>query len=124
MSVCRKAPDWAAPQTCPETRRGAPQFGNAADGRQIAVAGHGLMSGPGWPGPFANMNAGLGVRLNARARGADDGVMFRIRIMLVTALLGVPVAAHATAGFAEQHSQLDYTDLAAIHWIHPGDGCD
>ena len=48
MSVSRKAPDWAAPQTCPKTRRGAPQFGNAADGRQIAVAGHGLVNSPGY----------------------------------------------------------------------------
>ena len=55
-------------------------------------------------------------RLNARPRGADDRAMFRILILLAAALLAMPAAAHATAGFAEQHSQLDYTDLAAIHW--------
>lgn len=49
--------------------------------------------------------------------------MSRPRLLLLAALLLVPARARAMAGLAEQHSQLDYTDLAAIHWIHPGDGC-
>jgi len=61
--------------------------------------------------------------LNAHAPGADDAHMRRLLLLIVAGLLA-PGIARATAGFAEQHSQLDYTDLAAVHWIHPGDGCD
>lgn len=50
--------------------------------------------------------------------------MTRFRSLVVALLLLVPAGARATAGFAERHSQLDYTDLASVHWIHPGDGCD
>jgi hypothetical protein len=42
----------------------------------------------------------------------------------VTLLLAVPRAGRATAGFAETHSVLRYTDAADLEWRHPGDGCD
>jgi len=44
--------------------------------------------------------------------------------VILALLLLWPAAAGATAGFAEIHSELLYNDLASIHWIHPGDGCD
>jgi hypothetical protein len=50
--------------------------------------------------------------------------MFRTRSLLVAALCLAPASAFATAGFAERHSELGYNDLAAVHWLHPGDGCD
>src|SRR5262245_8870617 len=40
------------------------------------------------------------------------------------AVLAVPLPARSPAGFAERHSDMAYNDLAAVHWIHPGDGCD
>jgi len=39
-------------------------------------------------------------------------------------LLPCATPAGATAGFAESHSDLVYSDRASLHWIHPGDGCD
>ena len=62
--------------------------------------------------------------LNAPATGAENAGMLRSRWLLATAICLLPVRAHATAGFAERHSDLAYNDLAAVHWIHPGDGCD
>jgi hypothetical protein len=50
--------------------------------------------------------------------------MLRPRWLLAAVLCLAPGLAHATAGFAERHSELAYNDLAAVHWIHPGDGCD
>ena len=50
--------------------------------------------------------------------------MFRPRWLLLAALCLAPPSARATAGFAERHSDLAYNDLAAVHWLHPGDGCD
>jgi len=47
MPVGRKARVRAAPQTCLLTRRGAHRSCDAADGRQIAFAGGGLMNSPG-----------------------------------------------------------------------------
>jgi hypothetical protein len=47
MWACRKAPSRPGPQTCLKTRRGLARFGNAADGPQIAFAGHGLMNRSG-----------------------------------------------------------------------------
>ena len=62
--------------------------------------------------------------LNAAAARADNAGMFRSR-WLLAALLGLtPASAFATAGFAERHADLAYNDLATVHWIHPGDGCD
>ena len=47
------------------------------------------------------------------------------RWLLAAALcVFAPATARATAGFAERHTDLAYNDLAAVHWIHPGDGCD
>jgi len=46
------------------------------------------------------------------------------RWLLAAALCLVPASAGATAGFAERHTDLAYNALAAVHWIHPGDGCD
>jgi len=43
--------------------------------------------------------------------------------LALTALL-FPGAVRATAGFAETHSRLEYSSVASIRWIHPGDGCD
>jgi hypothetical protein len=69
--------------------------------------------------------------LNATAVRADNSDMHPLRwravaaAVAVAAVLGLaPLAAHATAGFAERHSELAYNDIAAVHWIHPGDGCD
>jgi len=50
--------------------------------------------------------------------------MIRSRWLLAAVLCVAPVSARATAGFAERHTDLGYNDLAAVHWIHPGDGCD
>lgn len=45
-------------------------------------------------------------------------------LVLLVLLLLCPASANATAGFAETHSELLYSDVAFVHWIHPGDGCD
>jgi hypothetical protein len=50
--------------------------------------------------------------------------MFSLARIAIALLLSWPAAAGATVGFAERHSELLYNDLASIHWIHPGDGCD
>ena len=50
--------------------------------------------------------------------------MFSLARIALALLLLWSTAAGATAGFAERHSELLYNDLASIHWIHPGDGCD
>jgi len=68
--------------------------------------------------------AGFGAALNAATARADNAGMFRSRWLLAAALGLAPAPALATAGFAERHAQLAYNDLAAVHWIHPGDGCD
>jgi hypothetical protein len=65
-----------------------------------------------------------GPALNEVRRRADNAGMFRTGWLLVAALCLAPASAHATAGFAERHTELAYNDLATAHWIHPGDGCD
>jgi len=50
--------------------------------------------------------------------------MLRSRWLLAAMLGLAPAPALATAGFAERHADLAYNDLASVHWIHPGDGCD
>jgi hypothetical protein len=44
-------------------------------------------------------------------------------VLLALACL-LPRAARGTVGFAERHSRLQYNDLAAIHWVESGDGCN
>ena len=68
--------------------------------------------------------AGRADALNAATARADNAGMYRSRWLLAAALGLAPAPALATAGFAERHAQLAYNDLAAVHWIHPGDGCD
>jgi len=59
--------------------------------------------------------------MDGRGGAADTSGMFAL--ILAFALLS-PAPAHATAGFAETHSELRYNRLASLDWIHPGDGCD
>ena len=59
--------------------------------------------------------------LNRAPAGADNAAMPRA---LAARVAAAPSLAHATAGFAERHSDLAYNSVAAVHWIHPGDGCD
>ena len=51
----------------------------------------------------------------------------RLAVALAFALVlgpASPARALATAGVAELHTELEYSDLASVHWVHPGDGCD
>ena len=47
-----------------------------------------------------------------------------LALLLAGSVLARPAPARATAGFAETHSEVAYNRFAALHWIHPGDGCD
>jgi hypothetical protein len=44
-------------------------------------------------------------------------------VVALVALLD-PRSASATPGCAETHLRLEYSALASLHWVHPGDGCD
>ena len=68
--------------------------------------------------------AGRAAALNAAPADADNAGMLHARWLLAAALGLAPAPALATAGLAERHADLAYNDLATVHWIHPGDGCD
>ena len=73
-------------------------------------------AGPTRPRPCAGVPD-----VNLRVRSADRFVMCSALLVLMFLW---PAPASATVGFAERHSELLYSDVAFVHWIHPGDGCD